>query len=425
MNSIISNVRHRPSIAVLTSLRGIAAALIVVHHMGLLMLPLRSTVIGNALEKCGILGMSTFFVLSGFVIHYNYADRLSSQRERGALAFLFARFARLYPLYFAFIVLSYLWNAQFASHLGNQSLANIFAVSLPAYLAGMQSWFYAVINGSANLSISQEYANNAWSISAEALLYLFFIPLALGMSFKSHSTRRGIALTLVGMIGRILIIKFAESPIWHNWIENGWGAASSLDPESWLIYYSPYGRFFEFLAGMGIAEIWLARAHKPISVHEHIVMWILGAVALLYIFSAFFDGTVFSAPRLFAGNKIFSGYALTLPIVIYLLSRTKGRLNALMSTAPLLFVGEISYSLYLLHSWFYPVFFVSPGTVLANHVPMIVGRCIAFLLLTFATSALVYRFLEVPARKAVMKFYGNATTVSVAGPKAIDNNRNG
>jgi peptidoglycan/LPS O-acetylase OafA/YrhL len=52
----------------LTILRGIAALMVAIHHFGLLALPLRDTVFGPALGKFGVLGMSLFFTLSGFVI---------------------------------------------------------------------------------------------------------------------------------------------------------------------------------------------------------------------------------------------------------------------------------------------------------------------------------------------------------------------
>ena len=45
------------------------------------------------------LDMTPFFVLSGFVIHYNYATLVTAGGFRGIAAYLWARFARLYPLF--------------------------------------------------------------------------------------------------------------------------------------------------------------------------------------------------------------------------------------------------------------------------------------------------------------------------------------
>jgi peptidoglycan/LPS O-acetylase OafA/YrhL len=88
----------RPTINPLTSLRGIAALLVVVNHMTLLMLPLGLTPAKPALTKTGILGMTTFFVLSGFVMYYNYAHRIAANRSEGILQFVFARVARPFDL---------------------------------------------------------------------------------------------------------------------------------------------------------------------------------------------------------------------------------------------------------------------------------------------------------------------------------------
>src|SRR5215203_4219419 len=51
-------------------------------------------------------GMSLFFVLSGFVIHYNYGMFRTDGLVAGGKKFFIARFARLYPLYFVVLILS-------------------------------------------------------------------------------------------------------------------------------------------------------------------------------------------------------------------------------------------------------------------------------------------------------------------------------
>ena len=51
-------------------------------------------------------GMSAFFVLSGFVIHYNYSASILDDRWRGTTNFFSARLARLYPLYFVCLIVS-------------------------------------------------------------------------------------------------------------------------------------------------------------------------------------------------------------------------------------------------------------------------------------------------------------------------------
>lgn len=403
----------RPSIDALTSLRGIAALLVVVHHMGLLMLqPLRQTIAAMPLEKCGLLGMSIFFVLSGFVIHYNYAERVANDRESGVMRFLFARLARLYPLYVPVIVFNYVVNVGRAAHGGRQLAASAYTASLPAYLAGMQSWFYTTFNGF-NLSISQEYANNSWSISAELFLYLLFIPLALYGGFKKHSVRRGLLIAVAAIIGRVLFVKFSELNMVREALEHLFGVSPSVDAGNWLVYYSPYGRVFEFLAGVGIGEIWLARGGTPESPRARMFARIVGTIALAYIAGSFADRALFDFPRLFGGDRIYSGYAIAVPALIYLICRSQRWLGKLASWWPLLAAGEISYSLYMLHGNLFPLFLVKPHDTLAALVPEMLAKSAAFLIVLFVASWLTYRYWEMPARKRIAEFYRR----SISPPK--------
>lgn len=395
----------RASIDALTSLRGIAALLVVVHHMGLLMLPpLRQTAAAMPLEKCGLLGMSIFFVLSGFVIHYNYADRLANDRESGVMKFLFARLARLYPLYLPLILANYVLNVARAEHAGRQLAAGAYSASLPVYLAGMQSWFYATFNGF-NLSISQEWANNSWSISSELFLYLVFIPLALYGGFKTHSARRGLLIALAAIVGRVLFVKFSELEAVRGALEHVFGVVPALDAGEWLVYYSPYGRVFEFLAGVGIAEIWLARGGAPESPRARLIARVAGAIAFAYIAGSFLNGVLFDKPGLYAGHRVYSGYAITIPAAIYSICRSQRWLGKCASWWPLLGAGEISYSLYMLHGNLFPLFVVRPHDTLAALAPEMILKSIAFLVTLFVISWLTYRYWEMPARKRVVEFY--------------------
>ena len=55
-----------------------------------------------------VYGMPLFFVLSGFVIHYNYSRLFSTMRTRWAIfEFIGARFARIYPLFIFFFLVGF------------------------------------------------------------------------------------------------------------------------------------------------------------------------------------------------------------------------------------------------------------------------------------------------------------------------------
>ncbi|MFG0251063.1 MAG: acyltransferase family protein, partial [Phycisphaeraceae bacterium JB051] len=81
-------VRHFPA---LDALRGVAAVLIVLHHFRIL------SVLDNNLIVHSRLMVDLFFVISGFVIAYQYQQQLQCPRD--VIGFQKRRFWRLYPLH--------------------------------------------------------------------------------------------------------------------------------------------------------------------------------------------------------------------------------------------------------------------------------------------------------------------------------------
>ena len=92
-----------PDIPALTGLRFVAAATVAYAHFaegsGFAPFGLRSPI--------SVIGMPLFFTLSGFIVHYVYAGSFAQSWRAAVPAFAFARFSRLYPLFFA-ILLFYL-----------------------------------------------------------------------------------------------------------------------------------------------------------------------------------------------------------------------------------------------------------------------------------------------------------------------------
>ena len=107
--------RSRPSVAAekrgdlpsLTGLRFFAAFFILVGHATPMMFKLTpNPQLAINITNCFIeVGMELFFVLSGFVIHYNYADVGRVPHAQNLARFYIARFARIYPLYILFLTL--------------------------------------------------------------------------------------------------------------------------------------------------------------------------------------------------------------------------------------------------------------------------------------------------------------------------------
>ena len=88
---------HLKDIPALTGLRFVAAFSVLLAHGVSTLLADHETPLGTVywLKQASGFGMTLFFVLSGFVIHYNYATLVTSGRLYGTAAYLWARVARL------------------------------------------------------------------------------------------------------------------------------------------------------------------------------------------------------------------------------------------------------------------------------------------------------------------------------------------
>lgn len=368
----------KTEIPALTGLRGLAAMLIVVHHFGLLVLPLRSTLAGPALGKSGLLGMSIFFVLSGFVIHYNYAAKIA-KGGREIADFVVARFARLYPLYIVFVLANFAFNMTINSQ---------YATTLPYYLFGVQSWIYSIHYGEI-VGLSQIYANNAWSISTEIGLYLLFVPLAIFGRLDAPSVRKGIAILMIAVIGRIFFVRLSIH-YGGDFLGNHFGTSPAFSANDWLIYLSPYGRAFEFLAGVGLSEIWMAG--KITGCARNIAMG-LGAAGVAYIAATFLDGTAYSLPTFFSANAVHMGYVIAVPLTIFAICLN----GKVLCGRTALWMGEISYSMYLVHGVMIPLF---EGPDIAFGYVL---KAVVFFSSVIVIATLTHFFIEMPAQKFIKK----------------------
>jgi peptidoglycan/LPS O-acetylase OafA/YrhL len=152
-----------PPIRPLAGARFVAAVLIVAFHYITVATPWL-----DAIYRSGYLGVCFFFVLSGFVLAYNYAS--DPAEKVGARAFWVARFARIYPLFLLALILDLPF---FLRQL---------RLELPQ-IGGTLTSDAAVI-AFFNLTLTQTFAlirpvvglfnTPGWAVSVEAFLYLLF-----------------------------------------------------------------------------------------------------------------------------------------------------------------------------------------------------------------------------------------------------------
>src|SRR5580700_10315426 len=170
----------RPDIPALTGLRFYAAFFVLIAHGGAALLADHETSYGAiywATQASGF-GMTLFFVLSGFVIHYNYANLVTGAGVKGIGSYLWARFARLYPLFLLMMLVYVLISSRHVDYWAGypQRLNSTFR-ALPFFLVSVQSWFYAVIDGNPLIDAIGGASPITWSISTEWFFYFVYLGL--------------------------------------------------------------------------------------------------------------------------------------------------------------------------------------------------------------------------------------------------------
>ncbi len=356
---MVSSLAYKTELGgALTGLRGIAAMVIVGHHLLLRLGPVDEVLMG--LELHGYLAVDVFFVLSGFVMAVGYGTWFVGQRTgwpvvREYLDFMSRRVARVWPLHAAVLAILLLDGA--VRHTGEfwprMVLTNLLLV---------QSWGF-----------SQTAIVPAWSVSTEMLAYAMF-PLLGGVAL-----RRGPGVAWLGLAGAVALVVAAVelSP-------NGPGQRGALDlHQNWSLL--PAMRCLgEFSVGLLTwralqdGRVWALVARRGVvAVVAALVVLLLGV----------------GAPDLVV--------VACIPALIASLYAGKGAGVRLLAGRVLQAVGRGSYAMYLIH---YPVLVLTGALVT---LPWLVP---AFISLLLPATLAAYWLVERPAQLALRRWSANSLT---------------
>jgi peptidoglycan/LPS O-acetylase OafA/YrhL len=362
----------------------------------------------NAIHWCGevftVYGMPLFFVLSGFVIHYNYSRLFSTMRPRWAIAeFLGARFARIYPLFICFFLVGIAVDGVMQWYDHHQF--NLLLV-LGHYLTLTQAWVYIIIFS--DRFIADGPFGLSWSLSTEFFFYLAYIALVLHIA----RLRRISSLLITAGVMSIFVVAaviYAQDHLDQiaafaaRYMNDHFEEGSDYSFIRWLFYYSPYVRVFEFILGCLTAQIYARLAANKVSPDEArlgryltaVSVAALAAVGLIYVFEPF--GSLFAT--YFNFLKLNYGCAVPIALLIFCVSRYRSSAVATILSAPLMvLLGDLSYSIYTVHIWTLRIF-VRPETASSNTLEAeAVLRIVLAIALTVILSTATYRLIEVPAR---------------------------
>jgi peptidoglycan/LPS O-acetylase OafA/YrhL len=367
----MSQPRVLPS---LTPLRGIAALWVVIYHYNIWApnahLDAHSPIVGK-----GYLAVDLFFMISGIVMTHVYHHDFLRDVRGNYFRFLGARVARLYPLHLLILLLflatalssrtaDYVATGDFnpIPLTGARSISAFFAnlLMLQGVNAGDLSWNYP-----------------AWTISIEFIAYLLFPLLLPAIWEASPKLKAVLTAVLLGLLSYLMLL---TNDYFNQW-----------DGPTTLLRCLP-----EFVLGMLLYSLFCSgRFHRLIATDAAAIGTLGAALILLQTgLSDFLTVVVFALLLLAAvGND--------------------GRMTRLLNIGPLVWLGEISYSLYLAHG------FVQFGATRLLAAAGITDRgsiphgyslllIAAMILTSFGIAILTYFTVERVARRRLRRLFGLA-----------------
>ena len=401
---LVSSASAGEHVAVLDGLRFLAAAFVAgAHYSAWLLTDATPNAIAEIIMSMAGLGMTLFFVLSGFVIHYNYRDLIG--RPGGIRTFVVARFSRLYPLYiFLFLIEFALTARSRAGSCGYEGYPEGLIFALPYYITLTQDWVFGVI---CKNNLIYQYGNMAavsWSISAEIFFYVFYAVCAPRLTLQKpkilligSATAYACLFLYVWMcyiyspsINRAALAAFGQIATEQN------GYQDSL--LRWLYYFNPIVQMVHFFGGVTIAQLYLAGLSKNSKPRSTFAPWLVVISAALVVSTHLYLYGVVAYHNGFVGRNASSFYGPLVVLMIYLMARFHDTTLARILSVPIVVkLGEASYSLYLLHAFFHAALPKSIHVLGLNRW-IVWAMYLVFLLFVSRVSYVIF---ERPMRKAL------------------------
>jgi peptidoglycan/LPS O-acetylase OafA/YrhL len=304
-----------PRLPGLTGLRIFAALAVYASHVGP---PHDSPQAVRTFFEAGYMGVTLFFVLSGFVLAINYFDAMRRPSVPATWQFAVARFARIYPLYI--LVLCYILLRE-----------HVFGASLGGWwehVLAIQAW---------NPSVFQQFNFNgpAWSVSVEVFLYACF-PLLVPALARLRTIR---ALLLAAAAVVLIMAGLALWFVLSHRSALPW--SSSASAHRWL-YVMPLTRLGDFTLGILAARLY-AKVRGDVRV-------VRAGVALVIASMLVILALMFWPANLFSAWSWDLAYALPSVVLIFGLAIAPQGAPARLLSLPLItLLGESSYAFYLVH----------------------------------------------------------------------------
>lgn len=362
--------KKRRYITGLDGIRAIAVIMVLAYHLKL------------ALFKSGFLGVTVFFILSGYLITGILISEVEEEGTIDLKNFWLRRIRRLVPAVMSMAVVII-----FVSAVVNKIIFTKGCKDFLASVLGFNNWWqiFNKVSYFEAAGVPSPFTH-CWSLAIETQFYLIYPLILLGIyklvkSRGEGRAKRGLLFAgvtlLLALISVILMIVL-------------------FDPQqdASRVYYGTDTRAFSLLFGALLAILWEYRmVPRRLSASVNMV---LGSVsfAVLLVMTIAING---SSNFWYRGGQ-FVGTILTV-LVIYTVSGRKTWLSRFLSNPVLKWIGDRSYSIYL---WHYPIILlISKGIKASWWITLIE------IVLSVVLAELSYRFIETPIRHGIIGEYLN------------------
>ena len=362
--------KKRRYITGLDGIRAIAVIMVLAYHLKL------------ALFKSGFLGVTVFFVLSGYLITGILISEVEEEGTIDLKNFWLRRIRRLVPAVMSMAVVII-----FVSAVVNRIIFTKGCKDFLASVLGFNNWWqiFNKVSYFEAAGVTSPFTH-CWSLAIETQFYLIYPLILLGIyklvkSRGEGRAKRGLLFAgvtlLLALISVILMIVL-------------------FDPQqdASRVYYGTDTRAFSLLFGALLAILWDYRmVPRRLSASVNMV---LGSVsfAVLLVMTIAING---SSNFWYRGGQFF-GTILTVLMVYAVLGR-KTWLSRFLSNPVLKWIGDRSYSIYL---WHYPIILlISKGIKASWWITLIE------IVLSVVLAELSYRFIETPIRHGIIGEYLN------------------
>lgn len=363
---VSSRITYRPDI---DGIRALAVLSVILYHLDI------------SLFKGGYIGVDVFFVISGYLITKIITAEVERTGSFSFASFYANRVKRLLPAFLltvsaTFVAAFVLYSPADFARFGGELFSSLLSVS---------NIFFWTDSGYFDASSSVKPLLHTWSLAVEEQFYLVWP--ALVVLAVSRFKRAGLtALAIVLFMASLYLNSAFITPIVDYWPSiPGRLVELMRDQKSTAFYLLPF-RVFEF--AIGALVVVLERRSMPNILRE---LCVLAGFVMVAATAILIDDAVF-----------FPGYYALIPCVgtaLMIIGNSQNFSRAL-GWKPLVFIGLLSYSAYLVH-WPLIVFYKYSSL---SEIDLGAGSLILFA--TFALAAIMYRYIERPFRS--LKVMGHA-----------------